>query len=114
MNESGTMNARVTVDIPARRLDQLTNLVTGRDEFIAQMKGLRYASGKCQLEIDQISGLQDGYTGKLEVGIRKNIMQHTFWAWVLALSPGLVIPPKGLPQGANRCPCCGGAVYLRY
>jgi hypothetical protein len=57
----------------------------------------RRALGWTQLEVDYRSGLQDGYTGKLEAGV-KNLGDLSLSLMLETLSLEIVIRPRGPRQ----------------
>lgn len=100
---------RPPVAIPARTPPELKRPICDGHELIATLKGYRKLSGISQNELDDLSHLQDGYIGKLEVDIRRAV-HASFWPWIGALKLVMLLVPASGAIRTDKCPCCGSAV----
>lgn len=100
---------RPAVTVPARDASELRRPITDGHEFIATVKGYRKAAGISQEELDDLSGLQDGYTGKIEVDLRRAI-HESCWPLIGGMKLVMLLVPASGALRTDKCPCCGGTV----
>ncbi|MCW5695327.1 MAG: hypothetical protein KIS96_01200 [Bauldia sp.] len=84
---------------------RILGLANNYEDFARILAARRRALGKPQLEIDHIAGLQDGYTGKLEIGGRRggrNAGRVSLFLWLQAL--GVTIAVVELASNSNLSP----------
>jgi hypothetical protein len=74
------------------------DIIRTYDDLLAALRAKRIERGLSSIELDDLSGMQDGYTGKLENGFVHNRKKSarsfgpvTLGLWLQALNIGLVI-----------------------
>lgn len=63
---------REPLHVPPRTIDRLCDPVIGPTDWMGTMKGYRLAQCMSQLATDEASGAHAGYTGKLEIDIKRD------------------------------------------
>lgn len=97
---------RPTRHVEARDEDELRTPIMDMDQLIATMKGYRTLQGTPQRTTDEDAGLQEGYTSKLEVDIKRAV-NESWWLWMGSLNLAmLLIPITGSTANRTKCPCC--------
>lgn len=96
---------RDVMRVASRPAAALASQVTTYAEFLATVTGYRKAQGLSQLSVDDAGGLPDGYTGKLEIDMRRAI-DPSFWNWLGALGLGMMLLPITNFVRLDICPCC--------
>lgn len=97
---------RAPTHVAPRKLADLHLPIIGPTDWVAAMKGFRIAAGFSQLETDERSGMAAGYTGKLEIDIRRDWNES---AWDRINGLGIALIPVWAVDACkpDRCPCCG-------
>lgn len=98
--------SREAAHVEARKPEDLKLPIIGPTDWAATMKGYRLVSGRSQLEIDERSGLQSGYTGKLEVDVRRD-WNESAWDRLNGLGLVMILVPAIDSIRLDKCPCCG-------
>lgn len=91
--------------------------IIGARDLIATMKGYRAVEGLSQLEADYRAGTQDGYIGKLELGMKQpfpngaipdgSVPSQSWWWWMGAYNLVMLLVPAADACQPGKCPCCG-------
>jgi hypothetical protein len=84
------------------------DIIRTYDDLLAALRAKRIARGLSSIELDDLSGMQDGYTGKLENGFVHNRKKSarsfgpvTLGLWLQALGVGLVLVDAHEPKQAR-------------
>jgi hypothetical protein len=95
---------------------ELLSPITTEQELVSVMRAYRQKRDLSCLAADYIAGLPDGYTQKLETGVRRwfptepeTLAQpYKSWWWSLgALRLAMILVPITSTIRADKCPCCG-------
>jgi len=97
--------ARLGLQHPEKKAIQpeTSQIIVKYDDLPVALSAARKKIGLSQLELDDLSGLQTGYTGKLECGL-KHYGPVSFGATLAGLGLALVLIPHGKQPVGRRKP----------